>query len=142
MNIVDENKKQVLNMISTLFCVVIINLSRFFNNDIIVCDIILFFAFLTHFVISKNFLKQFSEACIVVRKPFFLYCVIILTFRSQIFTYAYHLSKMRHSRLKRRVFLIILIHSWNYLNLIRSWNLIKDVNYFVAFSRICKSIVV
>ena len=142
MNTVDKDEKWALNMISILFCAIVINFSCFFNNEMIVCDIIFFFASLTHFVILKSFLKQSSEACIAARKPFFLYCVIILFFRSQIFTYVCHSSKMRHSRFNRRVFLIMSMHSWDHSNFARSWDLTQNVNYFVVFSKICKNVVV
>ena len=98
-------------MISILFCAMMINFSRLFNDDMIIYDIIFFFVFLTYFVILKNFLKQFSEVCIIVRKLFFLCRVIILCFRSQIFMYVCHSLKIQHSRLKRYVFLIMLLHS-------------------------------
>ena len=129
-------------MISILFCAVMIKISRFFSDEMIVCNIILFFAFLTHCIILKNFLKQFSEVYIIVRKLFFLCCAIILFFRLQIFTYVYHSLKMRHARLKRRVFLIILMHFRDHSNFVRSWNLIQDMNRSVTSSKVCKSFVV
>ena len=57
MNIVDESEKWTSNMISILFYTIMINFSRFFNDEMIVCDIIFFFVFLIHFVILKSFLK-------------------------------------------------------------------------------------
>ena len=141
-NIVDENEKWILNIISILSCAVMINFSRFFNDEIIIYNIISFFASLIHFVTSKNFFESFSEICISARKLFFLCCIIILFFRSQILTYVCHSSKMRHSRFKRRVFLIMSIYSWNHSNFARSWDLVQDVNYFVIFLKVYKNVVV
>ena len=142
MNIVDKNKKWVSNMILILFCAVMIKFSRFFNDEIIVYDIIIFFAFLIHFVTLKSFLKQFSKIYIVARKLFFLCYVIILFFRSQIFTYVCHSLKIRYACSKRRIFLIILMHSRNHLNFARSWDLIQNVNRFIIFSRIYKNFII
>ena len=80
MNTVDEIEKWTLIMISILFCVVIINFSHFFNNKMIVCNIILFSAFLTHFVTSKSFLKHFSEACIIAWNLFFYVMLLFYSF--------------------------------------------------------------
>ena len=129
-------------MILILFYAVMINFSRFFNDIMIIYDIIFFFAFLIHFVTSKNFLKQFFEIYIIVRKSFFLCYVIILFFWSQIFMYVCHSSKMRHLRFRRRVFLIMSIHFWNYSNFVRLWGLIQTVNYFVISLKIYKNVVI
>ena len=61
MNIINENEKWVSNMISILFCAVVIKFLRFFNDETIVCDIIFFFASLIHFVILKVFLNSFLK---------------------------------------------------------------------------------
>ena len=129
-------------MISILFCVIMIYFLRFFNEKMIVCNIIFFFAFLIYFVILKSFLKQFFKICIIARKSFFLCYIIILLFRSQIFMYVYYSLKMQHSCLKHYVFLIILMHFWNHSNFICSWNLIHDINCFVDFLKICKNVVI
>ena len=105
-------------MILILFCVIVAMLSRIFNDKIIIYNIISFFVFLTHFAILKNYFEKFFEICIAALKLFFLYYFIILFFRSQILTYVCHSQKMRYSRLKRLIFLIMLIHSRNHFNFI------------------------
>ena len=122
--IIDEDEKWILNIISTLFCVIAAMFSRVFNNKMIVCNNIFFFISLIHFAISKNYFEKFFKICIAVLKLSFLYYFIILFFRSQTLMYIYHLQKMRHSRFKRLIFLIILMHSWNYFVFNFSWNFV------------------
>ena len=57
MNIVDINEKWILNIISILFYVVMINFSRSFNDDMIICNIILFFRIFNSF---RHFKKNFE----------------------------------------------------------------------------------
>ena len=139
--IVDENEKWILNMISTLFYVIATTFSCVFNNEMIVCNIIFFFVFLIHFAISKNCFKKLFEICITVLKLFFLYCFMILFFRSQILMYVCHLQKMRHSRFKRLIFLIILMHFRDHFNFVLSWNFVQDVNRFITFFNVYNNFV-
>ena len=128
-------------MISTLFCVVAATFSRVFNDEIIIYDIISFSAFLIHFIISKSCFKKFSKTCIVILKLFFLCCLIILFFWSQILTYVCHSQKMRHSRFKHLIFLIILMHFRDYFDFAFLWNFIQNVNFFVISFNVCNNFV-
>ena len=132
MKTIDEDEKWILNIISTLFYVVAATLSRVFNDEMIIYNIISLFISLIHFAISKNCFKKLSEICIAVLKLSFLYCLIILFFRSQILMYVYHSSKVRHSRFKHLIFLIMLMHFRNHLNFAFSWNFAQNINCFVA----------
>ena len=67
-------------MIFISFYAVIVSFSHFFNDEIIVCDIIFFFISLIYFVILKNFLKQFFKICIVVRNSFFYAALLFYSF--------------------------------------------------------------
>ena len=132
MKTIDENEKWISNMILILFCVVAATSSRVFNNKIIICDIIFLFVFLIHFAISKSYFKKFFEICIAALKLSFLYYLIILFFRSQILMYVCHSQKMRHSRFKRLIFLIMLMHFRNHFDFVFSWNFVQDVNCFIV----------
>ena len=132
MKIVNESEKWVLNMISILFCVVTTTSSRVFNDEMIIYNIISFFVSLTHFAISKNCFEELFEVCIVVLKLFFLCCFMILFFRLQILTYICHSQKMRHSRFKRLIFLIMLMHFRDHFNFVLSWDFVQDVNCFAV----------
>ena len=142
MKTIDENEKWILNMISTLFCVITTTFSRVFNNKIIVYDIIIFFVFLTYFAISKNYFEKFFKICIVVLKLSFLYYLIILFFWSQTLMYVCHSQKMQHSRLKHLIFLIILMHFQDYLDFVFSWNFVQDVNCSAAFFNVYNNFVI
>ena len=139
--IVDENEKWILNMTSTLFCVITITFSRVFSDEMIVCDNISFFVFLIYFAISKSCFEKFSEACIAVLKLFFLYYFMILFFRSQILTYVCHSQKMRHSHFKRLIFLIMLMHFQDHFDFVLSWNFVQNVNRFAASFNVCNNFV-
>ena len=141
MKIIDENEKWILNMTSTLFCVVAATFSRVFNNEMIVCDIISFFVFLIHFAISKNCFEKLSEICIAVLKLSFLCYLMILSFQSQILTYTCHSQKVRHSRLKCLIFLIMLMHFRDHLDFVLSWNFVQDVNCSAVSFSVCNNFV-